>query len=57
MVYGIRLIIQDMNEDRHMHNIAVLMKDDSTYRLCPVFDNGASLLSDTKMDCFVNDTI
>lgn len=39
-----------LNEDRHMHNIAVLMKDDSSYRLCPVFDNGASLLSDTKMD-------
>ncbi len=39
-----------LNEDRHMHNIAVIMKEDGSYRLCPAFDNGASLLSDTNLD-------
>lgn len=39
-----------LNEDRHTHNIAVLMNDKHEFRLCPVFDNGAGLLSDTKMD-------
>ncbi|MCR5349625.1 MAG: hypothetical protein K6E20_01390 [Acholeplasmatales bacterium] len=39
-----------LNEDRHTHNIAVLIDDKDNYKLCPIFDNGASLLSDTKMD-------
>lgn len=39
-----------LNEDRHMHNIAVILKPDGDYRFCPIFDNGASLLSDTTMD-------
>ena len=39
-----------LNEDRHTHNIAVLMNSDGDFRLCPVFDNGACLLSDTTMD-------
>ncbi len=39
-----------LNEDRHTHNIAVLMNDKGDFRLCPIFDNGAALLSDTKMD-------
>lgn len=43
-----------LNEDRHMHNIAVLKKEDSTYSLCPIFDNGAALLSDTIMDYPIN---
>jgi len=36
-----------LNEDRHTNNLAVL-RDDRTmqFRLCPVFDNGLSLLSD-----------
>ena len=38
------------NEDRHMHNIAVLMNGKGEFDLCPIFDNGASLLSDYKMD-------
>ncbi len=38
------------NEDRHSHNIAVLMNDRKQFRLCPIFDNGAALLSDTTMD-------
>lgn len=39
-----------LNEDRHTHNIAVLMNEKEEYKLCPIFDNGASLLSDTTMD-------
>ncbi len=39
-----------LNEDRHSHNIAVLMDEDTQYHLCPVFDQGAGLLSDTSMD-------
>lgn len=39
-----------LNEDRHTHNIAVLMKDNGAYELCPIFDNGAALLSDVSMD-------
>ena len=39
-----------LNEDRHMHNIAVLMNEKGDFKYCPIFDNGAGLLSDTKMD-------
>lgn len=39
-----------LNEDRHTHNISVLMNDRGDYRLCPIYDNGASLLSDTMID-------
>lgn len=39
-----------LNEDRHMHNIAVLMNGKGDYKYCSVFDNGAGLLSDTTMD-------
>ena len=39
-----------LNEDRHTHNIAVMTNDRREYRLCPIFDNGASLLSDTTVD-------
>ncbi len=39
-----------LNEDRNMHNIAVLMNGKGEYKYCPVFDNGAGLLSDTTMD-------
>ncbi len=39
-----------LNEDRHTHNIAVLTKNMKEYRLAPVFDNGAGLLSDTTME-------
>lgn len=39
-----------MNEDRHTHNIAVLMNSIGEYEYCPIFDNGAALLSDTTMD-------
>jgi len=39
-----------LNEDRHTHNIAVLMNSKGEFDYCPVFDNGAGLLSDTTMD-------
>lgn len=40
-----------LNEDRHTNNIAVLYDDtDETYSLCPLFDNGLSLLSDTSLN-------
>jgi hypothetical protein len=39
-----------LNEDRHTHNLAVLTKDMKEYRLAPIFDNGAGLLSDTTLD-------
>lgn len=38
-----------LNEDRHMHNIAVLMNGAGDYAYCPIFDNGAGLLADTTM--------
>lgn len=39
-----------LNEDRHTHNIAVLMNEKGEFAYCPIFDNGAGLLADTKMD-------
>ncbi len=52
-VYMSRLLTVDaffLNEDRHMHNIAVLMNGKGEFAYCPIFDNGAGLLSDTTMD-------
>ena len=43
-----------LNEDRHTHNIAVLMDMEGKYHYCPIFDNGAALLSDTTMDYPLN---
>lgn len=39
-----------LNEDRHLHNVAVLMGQEDEYRYCPIFDHGAGLLSDTTME-------
>lgn len=39
-----------LNEDRHMHNIAVLMNGKREFDYCRIFDNGACLLSDTDVD-------
>ncbi len=39
-----------LNEDRHTHNLAVIRNHQGDFRLCPVFDNGAALLSDMKQD-------
>ena len=32
-----------LNEDRHTHNIAVLMNGKGGYTYCPIFDNGAGI--------------
>lgn len=39
-----------LNEDRHLHNIAVIVNKNNEFRVCPIFDNGAGLLSDCKLD-------
>lgn len=39
-----------LNEDRHTHNIAIIKNKDNTFDYCPIFDNGACLLSDTKIE-------
>ena len=39
-----------LNEDRHTHNIAILMNQDGKFAYCPIFDNGAGLLADTTLD-------
>lgn len=52
-IYMNRLFTIDaifLNEDRHMHNIAVLMDGKGKFEYCPIFDNGGCLLSDTTME-------
>ena len=44
------MVLFFLNEDRHTHNIAVLMNGKGDYTYCPIFDNGAGLLADTTMD-------
>lgn len=39
-----------LNEDRHSHNLAVLTNNLHAFRLCPLFDHGASLLSYIRLD-------
>lgn len=39
-----------LNEDRHTHNLAVIMDENQKFYYCPIFDNGAGLLADTTMD-------
>lgn len=46
-----------LNEDRHTHNIAVLMNKKGEYDYCPIFDNGAGLLADTTMDYPLSDNL
>lgn len=46
-----------LNEDRHTHNIAVLMNEEGKFAYCPIFDHGAGLLSDTTMDYPIGDSI
>lgn len=52
-IYMSKLLTIDaffLNEDRHMHNIAVLMNGEGEVELCPFFDHGAGLMSDTTLD-------
>ncbi len=45
----IELDVFFLNEDRHTNNLAVIRNETTReYRLCPVFDNGLTLLSDLK---------
>lgn len=37
-----------LNDDRHLNNIAVL-EQNGVYDYCPIFDNGAALLSNTQI--------
>lgn len=37
-----------LNDDRHLNNIAVIEKE-GKYDYCPIFDNGAGLLSNTQI--------
>ena len=37
-----------LNDDRHLNNIAVL-EQDGRFDYCPIFDNGAALLSNTQL--------
>ncbi len=37
-----------LNDDRHLNNIALLERD-GKYDYCPIFDNGAGLLSNTQL--------
>ena len=46
-----------LNEDRHTHNIAVLMDENGNFMYCPYFDFGACLLSDTTMDYPLNQDV
>ena len=39
-----------LNEDRHTHNIAIFADSGGRYSFCPIFDQGAGLLSDTTLD-------
>lgn len=43
-----------LNEDRHFHNIAFI-EENGKFKNCPIFDNGAALLSDTKLDYLLQD--
>ena len=52
-VYMNKLLTIDaffLNEDRHTHNIAILMNKDGRFSYSPIFDNGAGLLADTSLD-------
>ncbi len=40
------------NDDRHLNNIAVI-EHDGQYDYCPIFDNGAGLLSNTQLSPMV----
>lgn len=39
-----------LNEDRHLHNVAVLMNSEGEMKECPFFDHGAGLLADITVD-------
>lgn len=59
-IYLAKLMTVDalfLNDDRHLHNVAVIRKTDGSFRTCPVFDIGAGLLSDTTIDYPIGEDI
>jgi len=44
-----------LNDDRHLHNKAVIRKNNGKFVYCLIFDNGESLLSDTRSAYSVNE--
>lgn len=46
-----------LNEDRHLHNIAVILNEDGKYETCPIFDQGAGFLADTTMEYPMNQDV
>jgi hypothetical protein len=56
-IYMNKLLTVDalfLNEDRHTHNIALLTDNKGHFKLAPIFDNGAGLLSDYSLDYPLN---
>lgn len=39
-----------LNEDRHFNNLSVIRNQKNEFSLSPIFDNGLSFLSDTRID-------
>lgn len=39
-----------LNEDRHFNNLSVIRNQKNEFRLSPIFDDGLSFLSDTRID-------
>lgn len=52
-VYMSKILAVDalfLNEDRHTHNLAVMMNGTGDFKTAPIFDNAAALLSDTTLE-------
>lgn len=52
-IYMAKILTLDalfLNEDRHTHNLAVLVDAQNVYQKALIFDNGAGLLSDTTLE-------
>lgn len=45
-----------LNEDRHFNNVSFVVKDDGSFELCPLYDFGASLFSDSYFDYPIENT-
>lgn len=50
LIKNISLDIITLNPDRHLNNLAVIRKEDGTFREAPCFDNGLSLMSSSADD-------
>lgn len=45
-----------LNEDRHFNNVSFVVKDDGSFELCPLYNSGASLFSDSYFDYPIENT-